>query len=74
MTVAELIQTLLDLDPSLQVMVRGYESGVNTVEGYVETNYEKNDEQGWYAGEFQEAEGSGDFRGVHLIAAPRLRT
>lgn len=74
MTVAELIQILLDLDPTLKVLVSGYESGANEVQGFMEADYEKNEEDGWYAGEFQEAEGVGDFRGIKLIGVRTLKT
>jgi hypothetical protein len=51
MTVLELTNRLLHLDPDMMVVIPGYEGGVTEVNGVTEINVYLNSNQEWWRGE-----------------------
>jgi hypothetical protein len=54
MTVAELIEQLSELDPNLEVYIRGYEGGLDDVVKYEHVTVCKNYNSEWYYGKHEE--------------------
>ena len=54
MTVAELIEKLNELDPALEVYVKGYEGGYNDVEQIKHVTVCKNYYTDWYYGKHED--------------------
>tara|TARA_R110000868_G_scaffold35504_3_gene127209 strand:- start:246 stop:488 length:243 start_codon:yes stop_codon:yes gene_type:complete len=76
MTVQELISALQCLDPALPVLIRGYESGQNSVKQVIVREYHDNpDGKAWYYGDYATTETldvdevrSSPFRAVEFVA------